>query len=164
MKKILSLILITILSFSLVACGQEKKETTLKDVVNSKDSKEANEKLNDIKEEQKKNVCSIVLADTKNVKIICKGKGKSALGGIYITLYIENKTKKDILVGVDKCSNNGSMVDALFGETISAGMKSENDLSVMKKEITEVKDFKGTFNIMDNSKGEIIENIDFNIK
>lgn len=166
MKKILTALLCLIFSLSLVACGkEEKKDTTIKDVVNSESPKEAEKKLEEIREEQKDDKCDIVLADTDNVTITCKGKGKSAFGGIYITLEVVNKTDKDILVGADKCSNDGTMVDDLFSETITAKMKSESDLSVMDNNITEVKNFKGIFRVMDDSTGEMIEdNIEFNIE
>lgn len=166
MKKVLSLLLCLSLSISLFACGkEEEKDTTINDVVNSKNADEAKEKIEDIKEEQKDDKCDIVLADTDNVKITCKGKGKSAFGGIYITLEVVNKIDKDILVGVDKCSNDGTMVEPLFGETITAKLKSESDLSVMDNDLTEVKNFKGEFHIFDDSTGEMIEdNIEFSIE
>lgn len=167
MKKISVILFSLILSLSLMACGKEDKkdDTTLNDVINSETPDEANDKLDDIREQQKDNECDILLADTENVTITCKGKGKSAFGGIYITLEIVNKTEKDILVGVEKCSNDGTMVNALFGETITAKLKSESDLSVMDNNLTEVKNFKGTFNIMDDSTGEMIDdNIEFNIE
>jgi mannitol-specific phosphotransferase system IIBC component len=166
MKKIFSIALCLVLTLSLVACGKgEKKDTTLEDVANAKTSKEKEKKLDEIKEQQKDDKCNIVLADTENVTITCKGKGKSAFGGIYITVEIVNKTDTDILVGVDKCSNDGTMVDAIFGKTITAKMKGESDLSVMDKDLTEVKNFKGTFRVMDDSTGEMIEdNIEFSIE
>jgi len=166
MRKIFSILLCLILSFSFVACGkEEKKDTSIKDVVNAESPKEANEKLEDIKEQQKDDKCNILLADTENVTITCKGKGKSAFGGIYITLEVINKTDKDILVGVEKCSNDGTMVDALYGETITAKMKSESDLSVMDNKLTEVKNFKGTFRVMNDSTAETIEkDIEFSIE
>lgn len=166
MKKILTVLLCLMFSFSLVACGkEEKKDTSIKDVVTAESPKEAEKKVEEIKEEQKDDKCDIVLADTDNVTITCKGKGKSAFGGIYITLEIVNKTDTDILVGVDKCSNDGTMADTLFGETITAKMKSESDLSAMDEKLTEVKNFKGVFHVMNDSTGEMIEdNIEFNIE
>lgn len=166
MKKIISILFCLIFSLGLMSCGQkEDKDLTIKDVVNSEDSKEAAEKLEQIRESQKDNECNILLADTENVTITCKGKGKSAFGGIYITLEIVNKTDKDILVGVDKCSNDGTMVNALFGQTIIAKLKSESDLSVMDNDLTEVKNFKGVFTVMDDATGETIEdNIEFSIE
>lgn len=166
MKKVLTALLCLIFSLSLVACGkEEKKDTTIKDVANAETSKEKEEKLEEIREQQKDDKCDIVLADTDNVTITCKAKGKSAFGGIYITLEIVNKTDKDILVGADKCSNDGTMVNALLGETITAKLKSETDLSVMDAKLTEVKNFKGIFRVMNDSTGEMIEdNIEFNIE
>ena len=166
MKKIISCMCCILLLLGLTACGkEEKKDTSIKDVVNSESSEEANKKLEDIKEQQKDDKCNIVLADTNNVTITCKGKGKSAFGGIYITLEIVNKTDQDILVGVDKCSNSGTMVNALFGETITAKLKSESDLSVMDNKLTQVKDFKGIFRVTNDSTGETIEdNIEFKIE
>lgn len=165
MKKIISILCCAILSLGLISCGEKKENASIKDVVNSGSAEEANEKLEQIKDEQKNNECNILLADTDNVTITCKGKGKSAFGGIYITLEIVNKTDKDILVGVDKCSNDGAMVNALFGQTITANLKSESDLSVMDDNLTEVKNFKGVFNVMDDSTGEMIEdNIEFSIE
>lgn len=166
MKKIISILFCLIFSLGLISCDQkEKKDTSIKDVVNAESTEEANEKLDEIKEEQKDNECNILLADTENITITCKGKGKSAFGGIYITLEIINKTDKDILVGVDKTSNDGTMVDALFGQTITANLKSESDLSVMDNNLTEVKNFNGIFNVMDDSTGEMIEgNIEFSIE
>lgn len=166
MKKIIVTLFCLIFSLSLVACGTEKKEdTSLKDVVNAESPEEANKKLEEIKEQQKDDKANILLADTDNVTITCKGKGKSAFGGIYITLEIVNKTDKDILVGVDKCSNDGVMVNALFGQTITANLKSESDLSVLDDSLTEVKNFKGTFHVMNDSNGEMIEdNIEFSIE
>lgn len=165
MKKIISILCCAILSLGLISCGEKKENASIKDVVNSGSAEEANEKLEQIKDEQKNNECNILLADTDNVTITCKGKGKSAFGGIYITLEIVNKTDKDILVGVDKCSNDGAMVNALFGQTITANLKSESDLSVMDDNLTEVKNFKGVFNVMDDSTREMIEdNIEFSIE
>lgn len=166
MKKIFSIMLCLIFSLSLVACSkEEKKDTTMKDVTNAETSKEKEEKLEEIREQQKDDKCDIVLADTENVTITCKGKGKSAFGGIYITLEVVNKTDKDILVGVDKCSNDGTMVNALFSKSISAKMKSESDLSVMDNKLEEVKNFKGMFRVMNDSNAEMIEdNIKFNIE
>ncbi len=166
MKKIFSIVLCLVLTLSLVACGGgEKKDTDLKDVANAKTDKEKNEKLDEIREQQKDDKCNIVLADTENVTITCKGKGKSAFGGIYITVEVINKTDKDILVGVDKCSNDGSMVNAMFGKTITAKMKGESDISAMDNNITEVKSFKGIFRVMEDSTGEMIEdNIEFSIE
>lgn len=150
MKKIISILCCVVLSLGLISCGEKK---------------EANEKLDEIRKEQKNNESNIVLVDTENVTITCKGKGKSAFGGIYITLEIINKTDKDILVGVDKCSNDGVMVDALFGETITANAKSESDLSVMDESLTEVKNFKGIFNVRNDSNGDMIEgDIEFSIE
>lgn len=166
MKKIISILFCLIFSVGLMSCGQEdKKDISIKDVVNSENAEEANEKLEEIRESQEDDKCDILLADTDNVTITCKGKGKSAFGGIYITLEIINKTDRDILVGVDNCSNDGTMVNALFGQTITANLKSESDLSVLDDTLTEVKNFKGVFNIMDDSTGEMIEdNIEFSIE
>lgn len=154
MKKIISILCCGILALGLISCGEKKEDSSV-----------ASGKLDEIREEQKNNECNIVLADTENVTITCKGKGKSAFGGIYITLEIINKTDKDILVGIDKCSNDGVMVDALFGETITANAKSESDLSVMDESLTEVKNFKGIFNVRNDSNGDMIEgNIEFSIE
>lgn len=166
MKKIISILFCLVFSLGLISCGEkEEKDLSIKDVVNAESAEEANEKLEEIRESQEDDKCDILLADTENVTITCKGKGKSAFGGIYITLEIINKTDKDILVGVDKCSNDGTMVNALFGQTITANLKSESDLSVMDDNLTEVKNFKGVFNVMDDSTGEMIEdNIEFSIE
>jgi len=165
MKKILTILLCLVLTFSLVACGKEKKDTNLKDVANAKTDKEKNEKLDEIREQQKDDKCDIPLVDTENITVTCKAKGKSAFGGIYITLEVVNKTDKDILVGADKCSNDGTMVNDLFSETITAKMKAEGNLSVMDNNITEVKNFKGVFTVMDASTPEMIEdNIEFSIE
>ena len=57
------------------------------------------------------------------------------------------------------------MVEALFGKTITAGMKSESDLSVRDDSLTEVKNFEGAFRVMNDSDGEMIEdNIKFSIE
>ena len=166
MKKNISILFCLIFSLSLISCGEkEGKDLSIKDVINAESAEEANESLEEIRESQKDDKCNILLADTENVTITCKGKGKSAFGGIYITLEIVNKTDKDILVGVDKCSNDGTMVNALFGQTITANLKSESDLSVMDDNLTEVKSFKGAFNVMNDSTGEMIEdNIEFSIE
>lgn len=166
MKKIIIILLCAVLSLGLISCSKDGKEdTTIKDVINSESADEANDKLDEIREQQKDDKVDILLADTENVTITCKGKGKSAFGGIYITLEVINKTDKDILVGVDKCSNDGVMVDALFGEIITANLKSESDISVMDNNLTEVKNFKGTFNVMDNDTFETIEgDIEFSIE
>ncbi|MDU1279220.1 MAG: hypothetical protein E6960_12150 [Clostridium sp.] len=166
MKKIIITLFCLIFSLSLVSCGNKGKEdTSIKDVVNAESPEEAGKKLDEIREQQKDDKVDILLADTDNVTITCKGKGKSAFGGIYITLEIVNKTDKDILVGVDKTSNDGVMVNALFGQTITANLKSESDLSVMDDNLTEVKNFKGAFHVMNDSTGEMIEdNIEFSIE
>lgn len=166
MKKIISIMFCLIFSLPLISCGEKaNNDTSIKDVINAENADKANEKLDEIREQQKDDKVDILLVDTENITITCKGKGKSAFGGIYITLEIVNKTDKDILVGVDKCSNDGVMVNALFGQTITANLKSESDLSVMDYDLTEVKNFKGTFNVMDDATGEIIEdNIEFTIE
>lgn len=166
MKKLIIALLCLMLPIGLISCGKEPKDdTNLNDVLNSENPEEAEKKLDEIREQQKDDKVDILLADTDNVTITCKGKGESAFGGIYITLEVVNKTDKDILVGVDKTSNNGVMVDALFGKTITANLKSESDLSVLDKEITDVKDFKGIFRVMNDSTGEMIEdNIEFSIE
>ena len=165
MKKIIIAILIGS-AFIFTGCGNSEvknNDTTLKDVADSKTTEEANEKLEEIKEQQKDDKCDIKLADTDNVTITCKGKGKSAFGGIYITLEVVNKTDKDIMVGVDKCSNDGTMVNPLYGKTITAGMKAESDISVLDKNLTEVKNFQGTFNVWEDDNPTLIESIDFKI-
>lgn len=167
-NKLISILLVGALALSIAGCSkteQSKKDLTIKDVANSKTQEEADKKIEAIKEQQKNDKADILLADTENVTIKCKGKGKSAFGGIYITLEVVNKTDKDILVAVDKCSNNGAMVNATYGQTITAKLKSESDLNVMDNSITEVKDFKGVFKIYEDASGKPIEgNIDFNIK
>lgn len=89
------------------------------------------------------------LVDNEFVKIIINSNMESEKG-VYTNLYIENKTKENVTISIDKISVNNKNVSTRFEDNLSPNEKKVSDIRWNVNDVKNIKDLrvvKGTLNI-----------------
>lgn len=126
-KQFTSLIAIT-LSLLLSACGSSSASDTVSnaqssaDVSSSSAAESAAEEEVPAFEEQ-------TIVDNEYCTMILQSIDESGMWGYSWKVYLENKTDKNLMFGIDDCSVNGVMVDPFWAESVAAGKKSNETIS-----------------------------------
>ncbi|MGN0622835.1 MAG: hypothetical protein ACI4JA_02655 [Oscillospiraceae bacterium] len=110
------------------------------------------DKENDIK--------GVTLFDKDGVKIVGQYVDEDSFWGQAVLLYIENNSKKNIIVQCDDVSVNGYMVSALLSADVYAGKKSFDDITLLQSDldengITSIDTIETSFRILDEDFNEI---------
>lgn len=105
----------------------------------------------------------IELYNKNNIKIMAQYVDEDSFWGKAILLYVENNGNQNITVAVDDLSINGFMFTSMYVDTIYAGKKSFNDITLFSSEleengVSEVKDVELKFRIYDSDTYNDIDN------
>lgn len=108
------------------------------------------------KMDTKANIDGALLYNQKGVKIYAQYVDEDSFWGKSLLLYIENHSKKNIIVQCDKLSVNGYMITDLFSCDVYKGKKCFDSIELLQSEldennITEIKDIETKFEIMDTN-------------
>jgi hypothetical protein len=96
------------------------------------------------------------LYEKDGIKIVGQYVDESSFWGTAVMLYIENNSDKNIIVQCDDVSVNGYMVDALQSQTVYAGKKAIDDITLFQSDldengITSVDEVETEFKILDEN-------------
>jgi len=105
----------------------------------------------------KSNVISVeetVLLDRGGIKITLKSFSAEELFGPTFKVQIENNTSKNVTVQLRDSSVNGVMADTIFSSDVAAGMKANEEITVVQSDldiagIEVIKDFEFKFHVFD---------------
>ena len=111
------------------------------------------------------NNTGIELYNKNDIKIMAQYVDENSFWGKAILLYVENNSGQNITVSVDDLSINGFMFAPMYSDTIYAGKKSFDDITLFSSEleengITEIKDVELKFRIYNSDTYEDIDNTD----
>jgi len=70
----------------------------------------------------------LVIFDNEYAAMIATDFDENGLFGYTMTVYLENKTDKDVMFGLDNCSVNGFMVDPFWSKELNSGKKAVSDI------------------------------------
>lgn len=109
------------------------------------------------------NNTGIELYNKNDIKIMAQYVDEDSFWGKAILLYVENNSNQNVTVSVDDLSINGFMFTPMYVDTIYAGKKSFNDITLFSSEleengITEVKDVELKFRIYNPDTYNEIDN------
>jgi len=107
----------------------------------------------------------IELYNKNNIKIMAQYVDEDSIWGKAILLYVENNSDQNVTVAVDDLSINGFMFSPMYVDTIYAGKKSFDDITIFSSEleengVTEVKDVELKFRIYNPDTYADIDNTD----
>ncbi len=160
MKKLLALLLALAMLVCLAACGEEPSEkgdtttttttTTTSDETTTTTTKPQEEEF--VFEE-------VTVLDDENCVIRITGAEEDAVWGYTLKAYFENKSDVDYTFSVDTATINGVTVDPLFATDVSAGKKTNEEISFIDffpegVDIGEYTDIALTFSVYDSEDWE----------
>lgn len=164
MKKLFALMLAVLMVLSMAACGASDSGDSQTDgqdaaVVKSDDVAETTEAAETtaapanaatpVLEED------LVLVDNENCTFKVTGFDPNGLFGYTVSVYLENKTDKELMFTLTDVSVNGFMCDPFWAETVTAGMKSNTEFSFFAADlavcgISDVTDIDMTVDVYDS--------------
>ncbi len=71
----------------------------------------------------------LVIFDNEYASMIATDFDENGLFGYTMTVYLENKTDKDVMFGLDNCSVNGFMADPFWSKEVNSGKKAVSDIT-----------------------------------
>ncbi len=163
MKKLLALIMATVLLFSLAACGDDKKQSDT-DAENTTqgettelttEEEETTEQETTEPEEDEPEFKEVTLIDEEVGTVKVTGVEKDPYFGYSIKINIVNNSEdKTYLYSVDQCSVNGVAVDAYFAGEVDPGKKLNEEImfdeaALEENGITEYTDIELLFTVSD---------------
>lgn len=156
MKKLLSLIVVMVMLFSLAGCITitESDEKEPVEVTSAADKKEDfADELTEVLEEvientendeeiaedeignEKASVAETVIYDQNNIAVTVKGLEESLFYGAEFNVLIENNSDVNIIVQSRNASINGFMMDPVFSCEVAAGKKANDSISFMSSDL-----------------------------
>lgn len=98
----------------------------------------------------------LVLVDNEDVTVKVTGINEDTVWGYALTVYLENKTDKELMFSLNTVTVNGYMCDPYWAKTVAAGMKSNTEISWFADDlkangIKEVEDVTFTLRIYDSN-------------
>lgn len=127
MKKFLAILLCLLLVVSLAACGGKEEKKADKDGVQTDNEKDKTMNLEDYLSDYYFPETVLVDNDQLTAKITAiDPKGD---WGYTVKAYFENKTDKALMFSIDRASVNDVMCDPFFATEISAGKKSNEEIT-----------------------------------
>lgn len=103
----------------------------------------------------------VVLVDTEEFTVLATGFYMDDIWGYTMDLHIENRSERNIMVGIEACAVNGFMCDPFWAASVAAGKQSNEAVSWFSDDfeangITEVESISMTIRISDSdSFGEL---------
>lgn len=70
-----------------------------------------------------------IIFNNEYAAMIVTNFDEDGLFGYTMTVYLENKTDKEVMFGLDDCSVNGFMIDPFWSMQVNAGKKAISDIS-----------------------------------
>lgn len=151
MKKLLSLMLLLMMVFSLTACGSDNSQPDTTQSVSSETNTEVPAQDNQIDFQE------LTVVDNDQCTIKITGIDADNLWGYTLETYLENKSSdKTYMFSVDSAAVNGVQSDPLFATEVSAGKKANaeisfSDTNLEENGITEFTDIELTFRVYDGN-------------
>lgn len=151
MKKLLSLMLLMMMVFSLTACGSDNSQPDTTQSVSSETNTEVPAQDNQIDFQE------LTVVDNDQCTIKITGIDADNLWGYTLETYLENKSSdKTYMFSVDSAAVNGVQSDPLFATEVSAGKKANaeisfSDTNLEENGITEFTDIELTFRVYDSN-------------
>lgn len=181
MKRILSILIATMLVMSLVACGsssggdvkkpsnvstnntsseenQQSEQSEKQEVSTNNISSEENQQ-SEQSEKQEVTISEAVLVDEAGIKITAKSLSTDEIFGPEIKLLIENNSGKDLTFQCRNASVNGYMVETMMSADVVNGKKANDSLTFMESDfetcgIDTISDVEFSFHVFDMSDWE----------
>lgn len=136
MKKILALLLIMLLSFSMVACGGDSSNEGDVSIEASTENNKAPEELEEADFEE------ITVVDNEECFIKITGIEEDNMWGYTLKAYLENKSADKVyMFAVENASVNGVESDPFFATEVAAGKKANADISFSDQDLEVIGDF-----------------------
>ena len=140
MKKIISVVLVLIMIFSLVACVDSTKETLKKASVGDKEdtsdkTSNPNHNANNDAAPQQSTLEENVLVDEQGVKITVKSLEYDNIFGPSVKVAIENNSGKNLTFSVNDASVNGYMNNAFFYVDVANGKKANDSITISEGDL-----------------------------
>lgn len=151
MKKILAMVLAVVSTVSLAACGGSPEESTAPSGAGTVPSPTTQTEQTEVPVFQE----TVIVDDESCTFRIVSVDDDSPLG-YTMNAYLENKTDKELMFSLGNVSVNGFMCDPFWASTVTAGMKSNEEISFSSSDfkangITEVTDITFTLKVYDNA-------------
>jgi len=153
LKKLITIIVVFILTFIVTACGDADVND---DKTPVDESTENNENAVDNKETETQEVTleEQVIYDENDIKVTVKGFEDESTFGPEIKVLIENNSAQNITVQTRKSSINGLMVETMFSADVAAGKKANDAITFTDTElevsgISTIKDIEFELYIID---------------
>lgn len=135
MKKLTVMITAAALALSFTACGSKtdsESSATSTETTVATEPTEATEKPTESTADTAATEAvfeEIVLVDNEDITVKVTGINEDTLWGYALTVYLENKTDKNLMFSLSDVSVNGFMCDPYWAQSVAAGMKSNTDVS-----------------------------------
>lgn len=134
LKKLVGLLLVIALLMTFAACGAPAEESPVvanTEAVQKEQQKEETKEEETVKEETKPEITFTeqVLVDDENCTVKITGIEEDAIWGYTLKVYLENKTDLELMYSVDNVSVNGYMCDPFWANTVTTGMKANEEIS-----------------------------------
>lgn len=137
MKKIIVILLTLAMIWSMAACGAAETvdvaaKASVEDTaasVPASDSKEAGDSGEAAAEQAEEAFEQIVVIDNEICTFTITEVESDGLWGYTWKVYLENKTDKNLMFSMDNVAVNGMVSDPFWASSVSAGMKSNEEIS-----------------------------------
>lgn len=142
LKKVVSVLLAITVLLACAACGAPAEEAPA--AVNTEAAQKEQQKEESVEEEvaEEENIkeetapeitfAEQVLVDDENCTVKITGIEEDEIWGYTLKVYLENKTDLELMFSVDGVSVNGYMCDPFWGSSVTAGMKSNEEITFSK--------------------------------
>ena len=134
LKKIVAVMLVFAFMLALGACG-EVPETELAEMqveqVAQEEKKDAETEIVEVVEETipEPTFTEHILVDDENCTVKITGIDTDNMWGYTLKVFLENKTELELMYSLDGVSVNGFMCDPFWASTVTANMKSNEEIS-----------------------------------
>lgn len=135
MKKLLSLILVLILTCSMAACVTVENDIIPPNAATNAAQGETQSQPDTPAPAQDSTIEETVLLDENGVKVTAKSLETGTLFGAELKLLIENNTDKNLTFQSTNASVNGYMVQTIMSVDVAAGKKANDSLTFMQGDL-----------------------------
>lgn len=164
-KKLMALVLVTVIVLTFVACGTTAVETPAVENTEAVQSAPEKEDVAEAVTEEPTEAALVtpeitfteqVLVDDDNCTVKITGIEENGLWGYTLKVFLENKTDLELMYSIDGVAVNGFMCDPFWASTVTAQMKSNEEISFSsdnfdKNGITNPTDISFTLRVYDNN-------------
>ena len=141
MKKLIVMMTAAALALSFAACGSktdsESSATSTETTVPTESTTDTAADTTVATDTTEAAFEEIVLVDNEDITVKVTGINEDTIWGYALTVYLENKTDKNLMFSLSDVSVNGFMCDPLWAETVAAGKRSHSDISWMSSSFEE---------------------------